>query len=176
MSAHGIDRRGIREIPIPRPYPASLLGGKAQVVPGEEAGEIAAGDGLEMLRAADWGYDVLGGGLFTSLRLLRINPGLARRFTRAYLRALRDVIDQPKDAIAVVVKSVPAVAGQADMLRRQLEASIPSFTSADTARHGLGWNPPDRWRHTHDTLLRAGLLRATAMPIPALYTNEFIDP
>jgi NitT/TauT family transport system substrate-binding protein len=176
LAAHRIDRAKITEVPTPRPYLSSLLAGKAQVVPAEVGGELSDGTGFKILRAADWGYDVLGGGLFTSVRLLRVNPGLARRFTRAYLRALRDVIDQPKDAIAILVKGVPAVAGQADELLRQLEASIPSFTTVDTVKHGLGWNPPERWQHTHDTLLRAGLVRATAIPIPSLYTNEFIDP
>ena len=178
LATHRIDRTTIREVPMPRPYLPLLTGGKAQVVPSEIGGELAhlPDNAVEILRGPDWGYDVLGAGLFTSQRLLRVNPGLARRFVGAYLRALRDVIDQPKEAIAVLGRSVPALAGRSDVLLRQLEVSLPTFTSEETVRRGLGWNPPERWQHTYDTLARAGLLRVPIASVAALYSNEFIGP
>ena len=166
-----------------RPYAPMLLAKKIQVMPGEIGGEISAleaavgAQGLEILRGTDWGYDVLGGGLFTSFRLLRAAPDVAHRFTRAYLRAFRDVIDQPKEAVAILVKSHPALADRSDLLLRQLEAGIRStFTSDDTQAHGLGWNPPERWQHTHDTVLRAGIIAKPIDPVTSLYTNVFLGP
>jgi NitT/TauT family transport system substrate-binding protein len=183
LAANRIDRAKITEVPIPRPYWSLLFAKKAQVVPGEIGGEISelqaavgSGDGLEILRAVDWGYDVLGGGLVTSFRLLNTYPALARRFTRAYLRAFRDVIDRPREAVAVLVKGRPALAARSDILLRQIEASIPTFTSDDTKAHGLGWNPPDPWQLTHDALLRAKIIPAPISPATGLYTNEFLGP
>jgi NitT/TauT family transport system substrate-binding protein len=183
LVANRLDRAKIQEIPMPRPYISGLLAKKAQVVPGEIGGEIPALEAavggaseLEILRGIDWGYDVLGGGLITSLRLLRVHPALARRFTRAYLRAFRDVIADPREAVAILVRSLPALAVRSDLLLRQLEASIPTFSSEDTKAHGLGWNPPDRWQHTHDALLRAKIIPSPINPITALYTNEFLGP
>ena len=183
LAAHRVDRAKITEVPMTRPYPAMLLTRKIQVMPAEIGGEIpelegaVGAQGLEILRGTDWGYDVLGGGLFTSLRLLKAAPDVARRFTRAYLRAFRDVIDQPREAVAILVRSHPALAERADLLLRQLEAGIRStFTSEDTKAHGLGWNPPERWQHTHDTLLRAGIIAKPINPVTSLYTNEFLGP
>ena len=183
LAANRLDRAKIREIPMPRPYMSGLLAKKAQVVPGDIGGEIpelaaavGGADGLEILRGVDWGYDVLGGGLITSLRLLRVHPALARRFTRAYLRAFRDVIAEPREAVAILVRSQPTLAARSDLLLRQLEGSIPTFTSEDTKAHGLGWNPPNRWQLTHDALLRAKIISSPITPITALYTNEFVGP
>ena len=182
LAAYRVNRAKITEVPM-RPNGPALLTRKIQVMPAEIGGvilelETALGpEGLEILRGADWGYDVLGGGLFTSFRLLRAAPHVARRFTRAYLRAFRDVIDQPREAVAILVKSHPALADRSDLLLRQLEAGIRStFTSEDTRAHGLGWNSPERWQHTHDTLLRAGIIAKPIDPVTSLYTNAFLGP
>lgn len=180
LAANRIDRAKIATVPMPRPYAALLLGKKAQVVPAEIGGEIpeiqaavGGAGGLELLRGVDWGYDVLGGGLATSGRLLQVHPGLVRRFTRALVRALGDVIADPAEAVAVLVRSQPALTSRAGILSRQLDASLPTFTSEETRAHGLGWNPPERWQHTHDSLLRAGMIPRPVTPT-SLYTNEFL--
>jgi NitT/TauT family transport system substrate-binding protein len=180
LATNRVDRAKITETPVPIPYEGLLLDREVQVIVGYVDAEIpelearAGGPGaLEIVLGADHGYDLLGSGLVTGEALVRERPQLARAFTRAFLRAFRDVVARPREAVAILVKHHPDLAPKRDVLLRQLEADVRStFTSADTKAHGLGWNPPGRWQVTHGTLLRLGVIEQPASGL--LYTNEFL--
>jgi len=182
LAANRVDGSRITEVPVPVPYEDWLLDRKVEVIVGYLDAEIpelearAGGAGsLEIVPGADHGYDLLGSGLVAGEALVRTRGELARRFTRAYLRAFRDVLANPREAVAIMVKHRPDVADKRDVLLRQLDADVRgSFTSADTRAHGLGWNPPGRWQVTWGTLVRLGVLDAAPSPPAGLYTNDFL--
>lgn len=182
MAANHVDRKKVTEVTVPVPYEAFLLAKKVQVIPGYVDAEIpelearAGGVGsLEIVLGADHGYDLLGSGMLTSEKMIKEKPDLVRRFTRAYLRAFQDVINNPSEAVEILARNNPEVAEKKDVMLKQLEADIKhTFTSEDTKANGLGWNPPRKWQATHDTLLRLNVTEKAVSPVTALYSNEFL--
>jgi len=117
---------------------------------------------------------VLGSGLFTSEKMIAEKPDLVRRFTAAYLQAFKEVIANPKEAVAITVKANPEYEDKADVLTEQLDADIKStFTNDETKAHGLGWMSKGAWQHTIDTLTDQGVLK-TAVDLNKVYTDKFL--
>lgn len=182
MAANNVDRKKVTEVTVPVPYEAFLLTRKVQVIPGYVDAEIpeleakAGGVGsLEIVLGADHGYDLLGSGMLTSEKMIQEKPDLVRRFTRAYLRAFQDVINNPQEAVDILARNNPEVAEKKDVMLKQLEADIKyTFTSEDTKANGLGWNPPRKWQATHDTLLRLNVTEKAVSPVSSLFSNEFL--
>ena len=59
---------------------------------------------LRVFDFADYGLDFPGDVLFTRSVLLKENPDLVRRMVRATLRGWRDAIDNPEEAVSIVLK------------------------------------------------------------------------
>lgn len=182
MAANNVDRKKVTEATVPVPYEAFLLTRKVQGITGYIDAEIpeleakAGGTGsLEIVIGADYGYDLLGSGMLTSEKMIKEKPDLVRRFTRAYLRAFQDVMNNPQEAVEILAKHNPEVAEKKDVMFKQLDADIKhTFTSEDTKANGLGWNPARKWQATHDTLLRLNVIEKAVSPASALYTNDFL--
>ena len=182
MAANNVDRKKVTEATVPVPYEAFLLTRKVQGITGYIDAEIpeleakAGGTGsLEIVIGADYGYDLLGSGMLTSEKMIKEKPDLVRRFTRAYLRAFQDVMNNPQEAVEILAKHNPEVAEKKDVMLKQLDADIKhTFTSEDTRANGLGWNPARKWQATHDTLLKLNVTEKAVSPVSALYTNDFL--
>ncbi len=182
MAANHVDRKKITETTVPPPSEAFLLTRKVQAIPGYIDAEVpelearAGGPGsLEILLGSEYGYELLGSGMLTSDKMIKERPDLVRRFTRAYLRAFQDVIKNPREAVEILAKDNPEVVEKKDVMLKQLEADIQhTFTSEDSKAHGLGWNPPRKWKVTHDTLLRLKVTENPVQPLSALYSNDFL--
>ena len=182
MAANNVDRKKVTEITVPVPYEGFLLAKKVQIIPGYVDAEIpeleakAGGVGsLEIVLGADHGYDLLGSGMLTSEKMIKERPDLVKRFTRAYLRAFQDVINDPKGAVEILAKNNPEVAEKKDVMLKQLDADIKhTFSSDDTKANGLGWNPPKKWQATHDTLLKLNVIEKAVPSINSLYSNDFL--
>ena len=182
MAANNVDRKKVTEATVPVPYESFLLTRKVQMITGYIDAEIpeleakAGGVGsLEIVLGADYGYDLLGSGMLTNEKMLKEKPDLVRRFTRAYLRAFQDVINNPQEAVEILAKHNPEVVEKKDVMLKQLDADIKhTFTSDDTKANGLGWNPPKKWQATHDTLLRLNVIEKAVPSINSLYSNDFL--
>ena len=182
MAANGVDRKKVTEATVPVPYESFLLTRKVQMITGYIDAEIpeleakAGGPGsLEIVLGADYGYDLLGSGMLTSEKMIKERPDLVRRFTRAYLRAFQDVINNPQEAVEILAKHNPEVVEKKDVMLKQLDADVKyTFTSDDTRANGLGWNPPRKWHATHDTLLKLNVIEKAVTNINSLYTNDFL--
>jgi NitT/TauT family transport system substrate-binding protein len=182
MAANGVDRKKVTEATVPVPYESFLLTRKVQIITGYIDAEIpeleakAGGPGsLEIVIGADYGYDLLGSGMLTSEKMIKEKPDLVRRFTRAYLRAFQDVINNPQEAVEILARQNPEVAEKRDVMLKQLDADIKyTFTSDDTKANGLGWNPQKKWQATHDTLLRLNVIEKAVPTINSLYSNDFL--
>jgi NitT/TauT family transport system substrate-binding protein len=182
MAANGVDRKKVTEATVPVPYESFLLTRKVQIITGYIDAEIpeleakAGGPGsLEIVIGADYGYDLLGSGMLTSEKMIKEKPDLVRRFTRAYLRAFQDVLNNPQEAVEILARHNPEVAEKRDVMLKQLDADIKyTFTSDDTKANGLGWNPQKKWQATHDTLLKLNVIEKAVPTINSLYSNDFL--
>lgn len=181
LKANGMAESDMKESTVSPPYESYLLLGRVDVVPGYVDAEVpeleakAGGPGsLSILLGADYGWNVLGSGLFTSDKMVAEKPDLVQRFTAAYLEAFAYVLAHPEEAVDITAKANPEYAGKKDVLLAQLQADIKStFTDADTQAHGLGWMPPQRWDATVAVLKDQAVLKAPVQ-VDQLYTNKFV--
>src|SRR4051794_41013839 len=141
LAANGMTLEDIKQSTVTPPYENYLLLGRVDTVPGYVDAEVpeleakAGGKGsLSILLGADYGWPVYGSGVFTSEKIIKEKPDLAKRFMAAYLHAFQDVIADPKAAASIIAKAVPEYAGKQEVLVAQLEADIAATFSSDETK------------------------------------------
>ncbi len=182
LAANGLTEADMKLSTVSPPYENYLLLGRVQAVPGYIDAEVpeleakAGGTGsLSIMLGADFGYAVYGSGMFTSDKMVREKPDLVKRFTAAYMKAFRFVIDNPKDAVEIVVKANPEHGEKREVLLKQIEADIRStFTSEETRTHGLGSMSVATWGQTVKVLKEQGALKVDVKPEEA-FAGKFLD-
>jgi NitT/TauT family transport system substrate-binding protein len=114
--------------------------------------------------------DLVSNGLVVGDKLMADDPDLVQRMVRASLRGLKDTIDNPDDAFAVVRKVIPEITDdQAPTQRKVLEDSLKLWQSDK-----LGESSPQAWQASVDFMGKTGLLEKTLQP-DTLYTNKFVE-
>src|SRR4051794_8345979 len=141
LAANGMSEADVTKSTVSPPYENYLLLGRVDAVPGYIDAEVpeleakAGGRGsLSILLGADYGWPVYGSGVFTSEKIIKEKPDLAKRFMAAYLHAFQDVIADPKAAASIIAKAVPEYAGKQEVLVAQLEADIAATFSSDETK------------------------------------------
>jgi NitT/TauT family transport system substrate-binding protein len=181
LAANGLTDKDFTMSTVSPPYESYLLLGRVDAVPGYVDAEVpeleakAGGPGsLSILLGADAGYPVYGSGLFTSEKMIAEKSDLVQRFVTAYLQAFRDVIENPEEAAAIVVKANPEYAQKKDVLVKQIQADINStFFSDDTKAHGIGSMTSAKWTATTRTLLDQGAMKQP-IDVAAAFTERFV--
>ncbi len=114
--------------------------------------------------------DLVSNGLVVGDKLMADDPDLVQRMVRASLRGLKDTIDNPDDAFAIVRKVIPEITDdKAPTQRKVLEDSIKLWQSDK-----LGESSPQAWQASVDFMGKTGLLEKTLEP-DTLYTNKFVE-
>jgi len=165
LSLNGMSLNDIKQSTVSPPYESFLLLGRVDAVPGYINAEVpeleakAGGKGsLSILMGADYGYNAYGSGVFTSEEMIKKNPDLVQRFTKAYLKAFEHAINNPDDAVESIIKANPEYATKRDMLKAQIDADISTFFSAATKEHGIGTITPEQWKATAEILVSQDVL------------------
>src|SRR6185312_12530830 len=121
LRANGMTMNDIQQSTVNPPYENYLLLGRVDAVPGYLDAEVpeleakAGGQGsLSILQGADYGWNVLGSGVFTSAKMIKEKPDLVQRFTKAYMAAFKDTIAHPKEAVDITAKANPEYADKKD--------------------------------------------------------------
>lgn len=182
FAKNGISFNDVKQSTVAPPYENYLLLGRVDAVPGYIDAEVpelehkAGGPGsLSILRGSDYGLNTLGSGLFTADKTIAEKPDLVQRFVKAYTQAFQFVIENPKEAVDIVVKANPEYKGKEAMLASQLQADIDhTFFSADTKAHGIGWISPTQWEETARTFQEQGALSKDADPKVG-FNNSFLE-
>ena len=162
------------------PYENMLILGRVDLVPGYIDAEVpeleakAGGPGsLSILLGADFGYAAYGSGVFTSEKTIAEKPDLVQRFVTAYLKAFKAVVENPQEAVDIVVRANPEYKGKEETLLKQLNADIKStFFSAYTKQYGIGVISDKQWKETAQVLQEQSMLPATFNPAGG-YNSSF---
>lgn len=169
LSLNGMSLNDIKQSTVSPPYESFLLLGRVDAVPGYINAEVpeleakAGGEGsLSILLGADYGYNAYGSGMFTSEDMIKKNPDLVQRFTNAYIKAFEQVINNPDEAVEIIIKANPEYASKRAMLKAQIEADISTFFSAATKEKGIGIITPEQWEATADILISQEVLPKNA--------------
>jgi len=172
FAKNGLNLAEFKQSTVSPPYENMLILGRVDLVPGYVDAEVpeleakAGGPGsLSILLGADYGYDAYGSGLFTSEKMIAEKPDVVQRFVKAYLQAFSFVVENPQQAVDIVVKANPEYKGKEATLLMQLQADIKStFFSAYTKAHGIGAISDKQWTETAQVLKEQGMLPADFNP------------
>ncbi|MBK5957375.1 hypothetical protein CCR97_04020 [Rhodoplanes elegans] len=181
FAANGMTEEDVKRATVSPPYENYLLLGRVDAVPGYIDAEVpeleakAGGPGsLSILLGSDWGYKAYGSGLITSEKMIADKPDLVQRFVTAYLEAFKFVIENPPEAVDIVIKANPEYAPKRDVLLKQIEADIAaSFFSEDTKANGIGAMSKEAWESTTKTLLDQGAMKQP-IDVSAAFAGQFV--
>ena len=182
FAKNGLNLADFKQSTVAPPYENMLLLGHVDVVPGYIDAEVpeleahAGGPGsLSILLGSQYGYDAYGSGLFTSEKMIAEKPDLVQRFVNAYMKAFRFTIDNPQQAVDIVVKANPEYKGKEQTLMAQLEADIKStFFSPYTKQHGIGAISEKQWNATAQVLKDQNVLPADFKPAGG-FNSTFVE-
>ena len=117
---------------------------------------------------ADYGVPSLGLTYLTSEEIAAAQPDRTERFLKATMRGLDYAMNNPGEAVDIVLKYAPDE--DREHQRYMLETELLDAVSALTDERGLGWMTEEQWRALYDHLADTG-----ALPKQFDYTAAFSD-
>jgi NitT/TauT family transport system substrate-binding protein len=108
-------------------------------------------------------------GIITNDETIKKQPKLVQGVTRAFLRGLRDTLDDPDAAFAITRKAIPEMDDAAAPLQRAVLQECLTFWDGDP----LGASDPAHWQESVAFMRDLGILSVALKPEDA-YTNQFI--
>ena len=169
----GLDASKIREVPADRAI-AQLIANKS-IDAGiayffNDALKLES-DGVPMkwtlFSAA--GLPIYSSALVTNADLIKSNPDLVRRFTRAFVKGWVYAIDHEQETLDVFLKANPTVDPKYSALK--LPAVLGLTKSSDTDAHGLGYSTLAKWTAMQKTLLDIGIMTGP-VDVSNVFTND----
>ena len=150
----------------------TMAAGQQDIVVGYTANEPiqlrARGIAVTELRVADYAQ-LAANGLLASEKVIAENPELVRAFVGAFLKGLKDTLDNPDEAFTLSGKYIPNFSDlEAAVQKQVLTTSIEQW---QTTR--LGYSDPQAWENMQNVLLDMGLL-TEKLDLSKAFTNEFI--
>ena len=122
----------------------------------------------------DQGLPLYGNAIMAPMTLLEKEPDAVRGFLRAFVRALKDTINNPSEAIAVVKRRDPLLREDVELERLQIALRHNILTS-DVKSHGFGVIKGERMSRSVDLLTEA-----FALPVKPrwqqVFTDKFLPP
>ena len=150
----------------------TMAAGQQDIVVGYTANEPiqlrARGIAVTELRVADYAQ-LAANGLLASEKVITENPELVRAFVGAFLKGLKDTLDNPDEAFTLSGKYIPNFSDLDAAVQKQvLTTSIEQWQATR-----LGYSDPQAWENMQTVLLDMGLL-TEKLDLSKAFTNEFI--
>jgi NitT/TauT family transport system substrate-binding protein len=169
----GLDASKIHEVPADRAI-AQLIANKS-IDAGiafffNDALKLES-DGIPMKWTlfSDAGLPIYSTALVTNGDLIKSNPDLVKRFTRAFVKGWAYAIDHEQETLDVFLKANPTVDPKYSALK--LPAVLKLARSSDTDAHGLGYSTLAKWTSMQKTLLDIGIMTETS-DVSKVFTND----
>ena len=122
----------------------------------------------------DQGLPLYGNAIMAPMTLLEKEPEAVRGFLRAFTRALKDTINNPSEAVAIVKRRDPLLREDVELERLQL-ALRHNILTRDVKSHGFGVIKGERMSRSIDLLTEA-----FALPVKPrwqqVFTDKFLPP
>jgi NitT/TauT family transport system substrate-binding protein len=129
------------------------------------------GKKLVFLRWEDLGWKSYGSGIFTTDDLFRRDPKLVADFVSATMDGYRWAIENPEQALDIVVRANPEM--DRAMAHLSLLFGIDALLTKTGREHGLGYMDADRMAFQID--LMSKLLNFPPPKAENVYTNQFVQ-
>ena len=126
------------------------------------------GEAVSQLKVSDY-LNVVSNGIITNEQTIDKNPQLVQGMVRAFLRGLRDTLDDPEAALEITLEYVPESGGEnRKVTEAVLQASIELWQGED-----LGISERDDWVVSADFMKQVGLIEQIP-DVDKLFTNKFV--
>ncbi len=130
---------------------------------------MVKGFNFQILRFANYGFDVLSNGIVTTDKVIADRSAMLKSLTGAVNRAIVWTMANQKEAVRIMSKHHPE--SNAKIFSKQLE--ITAEFMGDINRPHFGRIDRDRMKVTRDLLVKAMNLKPVALD--DIYTNRFVD-
>ena len=146
--------------------------GQQDIIVGYTANEPiqlrAQGIAVTELRVSDYAQ-LASNGILAGEKVIKEDPDLVRAFVGAFLKGLKDTIDDPGDALTISAKYIPNFSElDSDVQKQILATSIEQWQAPR-----LGYSDPEAWENMQEVLLDMGLI-SEKMDLSKAFTNEFV--
>jgi NitT/TauT family transport system substrate-binding protein len=149
-----------------------VVAGQQDIIVGYAANEPiqlkAQGIAVTELRVADYAQ-LAANGILAGEKVIAENPELVRAFIGAFLKGLKDTLDNPDEAFTLSEKYIPNFSDMnADVQKQVLTTSVEQWHA-----ERLGYSDPQAWENMQAVLLDMGLL-TEKQDLNKAFTNQFI--
>ena len=120
----------------------------------------------------DYGVPAIGLTYVTRTELVDEDPELLERFLKATLRGLQYAMENPEEAVRIVMEFAPNE--DPDHQMYMLTTEIAGAESTLTGEYGLGWMTDDQWRALYDHLVRFEAL-PRPFDVEGAYTDRILE-
>ena len=125
---------------------------------------------LNILKWADYGFELYNNGLLVSDELIRSKPQMVKGFVQATIRGLQYTFEHPDEATTIMLKHHPTM--DREVVRAEIDLVKDLALTEDAKQHGLGWMNEKTMQATVDAV--AEVFKVERPPLASVYTNEFL--
>jgi NitT/TauT family transport system substrate-binding protein len=134
--------------------------------------EKPMGEGnVVMMPWADFGFDMYSMSIMASEKTMQERPKVLRAFLEAAYMGWRDVMTDPKAAMAIFKKRVPEI--DAVLLEANMKLGLDLMRTQRYAEHGIGWMDEKKMCASVD-LVNTYMGLPSKVDCKNVYTNEFL--
>ena len=126
--------------------------------------------GLNIMKWADYGFELYSNGILVSDELIRSKPEAVKGFVQATIKGLRYAFDRPDEAVALILKHHPTL--DREVARAELDIVKDMVMTEDATKMGIGWINEKTMQTSVDAV--AEVFKVEKSPLASLYTNEFL--
>jgi ABC-type nitrate/sulfonate/bicarbonate transport system substrate-binding protein len=154
-----VNRRLIREFPAefsPQPFLDNEVDAWPVYISEEPHVAEAHNIAYRLIKPSDYGIDLYGNVLFTSVNSLESDEKIACRFVRGYLEGWRQAIKDPESAVKLLSKAVPETEKDTATLRKTLKSTfelLSEQTGLPPEPAEVGKMTTAGWKRTSDFLI-----------------------
>lgn len=172
LKANGVDRSKIKEVRVGFD-PRVLTHGEIDVLAVFDSNEPdtirrTLGFDVNVWEASDYGLPSMGLTYITRSELGEESPEKVERFLKATLKAFQHIVDNPEEALDIVMKFAPKE--DREHQKFMLEIELADAVSQITQDHGLGWMTDQQWKRLYDQFVEFD-----ALPRPFDYQTAYTD-
>lgn len=131
----------------------------------------AAGESLDVIQTSDY-VNLVSAGLLTNEKTIQENPELVEGMTRAMLRGIRDVLDNPDEAFDICDEYIEGLRATSDVEAAQRAVLLASLEMWRAPR--LGITGAEAWEATQQVLLNIGFIQEP-IDLTISWTNQFVE-
>lgn len=132
---------------------------------------VSDGTPMDWILMSDVGLPIYSTALITNESLIKKNPDLVKRFTKAFVEGWTYSLTHEKEALDAFLKDNPTVDPKYSAMK--LPEVLKLTQTDDTKKHGIGYSTPEKWEAMQKALLDMGIM-TTPVEISKVFTNKFL--